>query len=307
MRPRPGRACRWGRGWGRPRSVGPARKQPATNLTRLAGPGCRRGGSWSRRWWRCAPRSRPCGACRSWSSIQPRPQVSCPTTSPAHGTPGRCGPGRRGRGVAADRRGDRSRRGGDVVECAAFLTRVGSARGGRDHEGGARVAPGGAVGLPAGPGDGGGASGAAGDRLLGRAGRRLAAGLDGAGGVRPGARAVDHRVARSRRRRRAADPGPGRARASAGMCGTARRGSPPPTGSCPMGSGRGSRGSCWTAPGSRSTAMRVGRGGWRSGTPRTTSTSPRCWCARTPVDGSGRTTTTRSSARRPGGSSSASG
>ena len=28
--------------------------------------------------------------------------------------------------------------------------------------------------------------------------------------------------------------------------------------------------------------MRVGRGGWRYGTPRTTSTSPRCWCARTP-------------------------
>ena len=39
-----GRTCRWGRGWGRPRSVGPARKQPVVSLTRLARPGCCRGG-----------------------------------------------------------------------------------------------------------------------------------------------------------------------------------------------------------------------------------------------------------------------
>ena len=51
--------------------------------------------------------------------------------------------------------------------------------------------------------------------------------------------------------------------------------------------------------------MRVARGGWRSGTRRTTSTSRRCWCARTPAVGSGRTTTTRSSALRRGRSSSA--
>ena len=106
-----------------------------------------------------------------------------------------------------------------------------SARGGRDHEGGARVAPGGAVGLPAGAGDRGGASGAAGDRLVGRAGRRLAARLHRAGGVRPGARAVDHRVARSRRRRRAADPGPcgaGQARVCVALLGAGRRHRPGP-------------------------------------------------------------------------------
>src|SRR3954449_11912457 len=65
------------------------------------------------------------------------------------------------------------------------------------------------------------------------------------------------------------------------MCGTARPGSPPPTGSCPTGSGRGSRGSCWTAPGSHWPGMRVVRGGWRCATPRTTfisPISPRCWC-----------------------------
>ena len=139
--------------------------------------------------------------------------------------------------------------------------RVGSARGGRDHEGGARVAPGGAAGLPAGAGDGGGAPGAAGDRLLGRAGRRLAAGLDRAGGVRPGARAVDHRVARSRRRRRAADPGPGRA-GQAGVCvallGAGRRHRPGPVrwgvggdraGAAGRRRDRGARGCGWAAVG----------------------------------------------------------
>jgi hypothetical protein len=68
---------------------------------------------------------------------------------------------------------------GRGVHCA----RIGSVRCGRDHEGGARVAAGGAGGLPVGSGDGGGASGAAGDRLVGRVGRGLAAGLHRAGGV----------------------------------------------------------------------------------------------------------------------------
>jgi hypothetical protein len=79
VEPGRGRRGRCGRGPGghvggrvgrRPRSIGPARKPRGTNLSRSAGSGCRRGGSWWRRWWRCAPRSRPCGAGRWWSSVR---------------------------------------------------------------------------------------------------------------------------------------------------------------------------------------------------------------------------------------------
>ena len=151
------------------------------------------------------------------------------------------------------------------LSSARCSSRVGSARGGRDHEGGARVAAGGAGGLPVGAGDGGGASGAAGDRLVGRAGRRLAARLDRAGeydlALGPLITALHApAVAAGLPTRAPAEQG------KRGMCGIARRGSPPPTGSCPMGSGRGSRGSCWTAPGSRCRGC-----GWAAvggGTPR---------------------------------------
>jgi hypothetical protein len=167
------------------------------------------------------------------------------------------------------------------------------------------VAPGRAVGLPAGAGDRRGASDAAGDRIVGRARRRLAARHDGPGeydlALGPLITAL-HAPA-------VAAGLPTRAPAEQGKRGYVWHCSARVAGTDRIlsdGEWAGIARELLDGAGSRSAAMSVGRGGWRCGTPRTTSILPSCWCARTRVGGFGRTTTTRSYGPRPGGSSSAS-
>ena len=98
----------------------------------------------------------------------------------------------------------------------------------------------------------------------------------------PAARRRPPRLPSPQRPAPAAACGARRRAASTGRSGTARSAPPLGTGCCRMTSGRRSPATSCTAPAWPLTARRMTRSaGSRSGTPRTTSTSSRCWPART--------------------------